>query len=372
MIEINNIHIIDLKSIFGENANIINDDFLICNNIKPDIIIGNPPYNINGLIKVPTKNNLDKKKDGKMIWGQFIRHSIDILKHNGLLCFITPSIWMKYDHPLFNYILDYTVKKIHTLSNTETKKVFHNQAQTPTCYFLLRKLKRHKYPLIRPISIFDNSLKKYVNFNYNYCSYHSSLPLYGISILNKMKEDAICYGYVNVIKTSMRPGYNNLSLSNIQNKEHPFKNITTCKLNKNQPTLVVNYSNRKCSHSNTSKLVLAHKMYGFPYYDISGEYGISNRDNYVIIDKTHQQFLKLQKYLSSKLIIFLYEATRYRMKYLEKYIFEMIPDITNMSYFMNNNITDKLLFDYFKLSEPERMSVMSFHKKEYLNTIPPN
>ena len=60
------------------------------------------------------------------------------------------------------------------------------------------------------------------------------------------------------------------------------------------------------------------------------------------------------------------------MKYLEKYRFEMIPDITNMSYFMNNNITDKLLFDYFKLSEPERMSVMSFHKKEYLNTILPN
>lgn len=371
MIELNNIHIPELKTIFGENANIFNEDFLTFNSIKPNIIIGNPPYNVNGLIKVPTKNNLDKKKDGKMIWGSFIKHSIDILKHNGFLCFITPSIWMKNDHPLFHYILEYTVKKIHTLSNTETKKTFHGQACTPTCYFLLRKLKRHKHPMIRPISIYDNSIQKYIDFNYNYCSYNSSLPLYAISILNKMKEDAICYGYVSIIKTSMRPGYRNLSLSKIENPEHPYKNISTCKLTNNQPILEINYTNRKCSHADTPKLVLANKMYGFPYYDISGEYGISNRDNYVIIDKTHQQFIQLKQYLSSKLILFLYEATRYRMKYLEKYIFQMIPDVSNMNIFMNNVITDDLLFDYFKLSKEERRQVMSFHEKDYLNTIIP-
>ena len=230
MIEINTEHISYLKSIFGDNANIVSQDFLSYNNIKPNIIIGNPPYNINGLIKVPTKNNTDKKKDGKMIWGKFISHSIDLLKSNGLLCFITPSIWMKNDHPLFNYILQYTIKSIHTMSNTETKKAFHGQAQTPTCYFLLRKLKRHKHPLIRPISIFDNSLQKYIEFNYNYCSYNASLPLFGISILNKLKENAICYGYINAIKTNMRPGYKNLSVSKNKSNKYPFINISTMQI----------------------------------------------------------------------------------------------------------------------------------------------
>ena len=131
----------------------------------------------------------------------------------------------------------------------------------------------------------------------------------------------------------------------------------------------INYSNVKCSYADKPKLVLAHKMYGFPYYDISGTYGISNRDNYVIINKEHEQYIKLRQFLSSKLVIFLYEATRYRMKYLEKYIFEMLPDITNMGFFMNNPITDENLFDYFKLSDEERNIVLSFHKKDYLNTI---
>ena len=372
MVEVNSDHIPLLKSIFGEKSNIISQDFLTYNNITPNIIIGNPPYNINGLIKVPTNRSINKKEDGKMIWTKFITHSIDIMKSNGLLCFITPSIWMKNDHKMFNYMLQYTVKKIHTFTNTETKKIFHGQAQTPTCYFLLRKLKRHKHPMIRPISIYDNSLQKYVDFNYNYCSYHSSLPLQGISILNKLKEEVICYGRIDVRKTNMRPGYKNLSTNKFQTDQYPYPNISTCKLNKNQPVLDINYSNIECSYANKPKLVLAHKMYGFPYFDISGVYGISNRDNYVIIDKTYEQFVKLQQFLSSKLVIFLFEATRYRMKYLEKYIFEMLPDITRIKCFMINDITDNLIFNYFKLDEVERNIIMIFHKKQYLNTILPN
>ena len=62
-------------------------------------------------------------------------------------------------------------------------------------------------------------------------------------------------------------------------------------------------------------------MYGFPYFDRTGEYGISNRDNYVIInsDYTDDDFIKLRDFLSTKTALYLFETTRYRMKYLEKY-----------------------------------------------------
>ena len=76
-----------------------------------------------------------------------------------------------------------------------------------------------------------------------------------------------------------------------------------------------------------SKLVLANKMYGLPYLDLSGEYGISNRDNYVIYKENNEDLIKLSEFLSTELVKKVYESTRYRMKYLEKYAFELLPDI---------------------------------------------
>ena len=42
----------------------------------------------------------------------------------------------------------------------------------------------------------------------------------------------------------------------------------------------------------------------------------------------------------------MFEATRYRMKYLEKYIFNMIPDITVIPDFPSD-INDKTIAMYF-------------------------
>ena len=72
MVEINDVNTTYLKKIFGEKANIVEENYLdwfpTLNN-KPlffDFIIGNPPYNFNGLKKVPTKSNVNKKEDGNI------------------------------------------------------------------------------------------------------------------------------------------------------------------------------------------------------------------------------------------------------------------------------------------------------------------
>ena len=94
-------------------------------------------------------------------------------------------------------------------------------------------------------------------------------------------------------------------------------------------------------------------MYGFPFLDETGELGISYRDNYVIIDKSLQDLKTLQKFLSTKLIQSIYDATRYRMRYLEKYAFELIPDITKLNNFPTD-INDQSIADYFNISQEER------------------
>ena len=46
---------------------------------------------------------------------------------------------MKQTHDMHNFITQFDIKKLHTLTSTETNKIFHKKAQTPTCYFHLIK-----------------------------------------------------------------------------------------------------------------------------------------------------------------------------------------------------------------------------------------
>jgi hypothetical protein len=109
---------------------------------------------------------------------------------------------------------------------------------------------------------------------------------------------------------------------------------------------------------------MAHKMYGFPYYDKEGLYGITGRDNFIILNKTDTEFIRLNKFLSSKLFLTLTESTRYRMTYLEANLFDFIPDITKITDFPEV-INDETINQYFNLNDVERKK-LNEHKKIYL------
>ena len=91
---------------------------------------------------------------------------------------------------------------------------------------------------------------------------------------------------------------------------------------------MIEYSDKPLIGYGKPKLILANKMYGLPYLDRNGDYGISNRDNYIIYKDKIEDLERLEEFLSSDIVQKVFEATRYRMKYLEKYAFELLPDIT--------------------------------------------
>lgn len=356
MIEINPTHISYLYSLFGEKLNIINDDYLIHAKLNFDIIIGNPPFNVDGLIKPPTKKNTNKKHDGRAIWRDFVINSINNLNKNGILLMITPSIWMKRDDKLFEFIQNSGhLNKIHTLTNTETNKIFNKQAQTPTCYFVLEKnIRESTNDDKNNVFIWDN-----INSNYYHYLLNLSLPLKNISIVSKIYSYTKKHYTIPAFKTNM-PLKRTL-LSSIETPSFPYKNISTCRQIQTNPTLIINYSNVPCKYFGVPKIVLAHKMHGIPYYDISGNYGISNRDNYVITSYSHIEFLKIMKFLNSKLIAAVFDSTRYRMMYLEKYAFDFIPDITKIKDFPED-ITENSIADFFQLNSKERKYINSYNK----------
>ena len=371
LIELKPENVITLRERFGPKANIIELDYLSYNktNTYFDYIIGNPPYNSHGMKKVPTNTSLQKKQDGQTIWHQFIKKSLSLLKPEvGQLCYIVPSLWLKPDKAgLYNLLTQYKIEKIHCLTNTETNKLFKGEAQTPTCYFLLTNKTTNTN---KTLNIFDKCRETYINYHY---TIGNAIPLFGQSIINKLQPFiAKAGGSIKVFKTNM-PSKKSI-LSNTYDAEHfPNPNISTCKLVKFvQPELIINYSNEPQAYHNEIKLVLAHKMYGFPYLDADGKYGISNRDNYIILsshnnnnnNKTIEDLKQLQSFLSTKFALYVYEATRYRMKYLEKYAFELLPDINNLSDFPKTvDINDKTIATYFGLDELDQQNIQKLHKR---------
>ena len=356
MVEIQEENVNQLRDLFGKDANIFHSDFLSWKSkYKFDIIIGNPPYNSNGMKKVPTNNKLEKKQDGKTIWISFIQCSIDLLRKNGYLCTIIPSIWMKPDKArMYNYLTSYNIKKIHCFSNTETNKIFSGEAQTPTCYFLLQKRKSDDI-----VTLFDKQREKYIKYplKSNY-----PIPLFGSTIISKLIPFIEKAGCLKAHKTN-NPSRKSRIMPTFSTN-YPYSNIKTCILNGLEPQIILNYSNISLPYYNKKKLVLAHKMYGFPYYDEKGEYGISNRDNYVICDYSDTALKQIQTFLSTYFALYIYEATRYRMKYLEKYAFQFLPDITCLKDFPDI-ITDDTIADYFNLDKIDRENIQNLHKKRY-------
>ena len=363
MCEINEKNVKLIKETFGSDVNIYNGDFLSTstqtiglNADTFDVIIGNPPYNGNGLKKVPTNTRMNKKQDGITLWHEFIKHSLSMLKDKGYINMIVPSIWMKPDKANMNkYMLQYKIHKIRCFTSSETKKIFRGQAQTPTCYFLLQNKQSDNI-----IYLYDQIHDKYIPFHHSNSS--AIIPLTGVSIVEKMRKYTTNkeHGTFIVHKTNLPSKHNSLSYTN--DETHPLRNIKTVTLNGLKPQLLLQYSSQPCAFNGMNKIVLGHKMYGFPFIDTAGEYGISNRDNYVIHGHSNEELSKIKAFLDTRLVMFLYETTRYRMRYLEKYAFSFIPNILKIPDFPTE-ISNQSVYTFFGITQQEQDYLDSFYKQ---------
>ena len=361
MIEIQEKNVDLLRRIFGTNANIICADFLnygteYSYNITIDVIIGNPPFNLGNKLKVPSSIH-DKKNDGTTIWPEFVRKSVKLIKEEtGKLCFFIPSLWLKPDKPqMYNFILNYKVEYLNCFSNTQSNKIFKGKAQTPCCFFLLTKIQSNNI-----ISIYDANAARYISYKINLIE-NKPIPLFGQEVCRKLQQKN--YKTLQAIKINTP----NTIIKKERSEEFKYENEHTCLLtgvNKLTPSLVIDYSNKQLLYSNSPKIILAHKMYGFPYLDAEGKYGISSRDSYIIIKENSNDLLRLQKFLSTKTALYIFEATRYRMKFLEKYAFDLIPDITLLPDFPEE-INDNSIAEYFEFDENDKKNIQKLYKKKY-------
>lgn len=339
LLEVNDKRIENIKTILP-CKNIIHIDFLKYKKENYfDIVISNPPFII---------TNKDSKNT---IWPFFLRKCIDCLKDNGLLCILIPSLWMKPEHEMYNYITNYKIHKIKCFKNNEANNLFDGNARTPICYMLIEKKSSDNI-----IEIFNNNTNNYKPFKLN----NIPIPMYHVDLINHLYTYVNKYGSLkNIIYKTNCPS-KKVKFNNCYNNIFKFENIKTCIIKKDKPELIINYSDTKLKYFDKRKVILANKMYGIPYYDKDKKYGISSRDNYVYIDEDDIKCRKIYSYLKTKLIIFLYETTRYRMCYLEKYVFEFIPNILNIPIY---EINDENIYKLFNISESEIKNIEFFLNK---------
>jgi len=356
MCEINEEHSGTIRSFFGEDCNLHVGDYLSATFPHPfDVVLGNPPFYANGKKKTPTDTVRSKKKDGVTVWAEFVRKGIKDLKEGGYLLMVTPVLWMKPDREkVYDFMIQHRIHTIYPLTNTEMNAIFSGQAQTPSCYFLMQNTRTGGG--MQRVSLYDKGTAAYVPYD---VAPGSPIPLYAVSLIQKLKPWVEQYGCLGVIKTNM-PGKSCI-LSKNPGAEFPYANIRTTKLKGVHPELVVEYSNTRLAHSGIPKLVLPHKMLGFPYLDAEGEYGISNRDNYVFVDRNIGELEVIMRFLSTREMLYLFEATRYRMKYLEKYIFQLLPDVSKIPVMLaGGNIRDLI-----RITNAERIAIEGLYQKEY-------
>ena len=86
--EINGTHIELLRHKFGDTVCVNHVNFLEFDQSNFDIIVANPPFQVNGSIKVPTKKG-EKKKDGREMWSKFVKHFYGTIKNPVVFCCVS-------------------------------------------------------------------------------------------------------------------------------------------------------------------------------------------------------------------------------------------------------------------------------------------
>lgn len=357
MVEINKDNVDYLKSLFKDGdsggENVIWGDYLSMDasyfDREIDVIIGNPPFNSGGIKKVPANKKSDKKKDGLTCWVGFVRKSLELLRDGGYLCMITPAIWLKPDKAGIYDLLcwENTLMKMRGYSCVEANKIFNYSCQTPVVLFVVKK----GSGVGSVVSCYDKFFLGGVGGWVDYKLVHGEpIPMMGHSIFNKILR----YGgdRLKVYKTNMPPKKAIIK----RKKEAPcfYSNIKTCVLNGGgECDLVIEYSDIPLAFFGVPKIIMAHKRLGCPVMDHGGNFGLSTRDNYVITvdDYTIEELDTIYRFLNTRLVKFLFECVKYRMNYLEKYVFQLLPDITKLMGFPKKDlITDLSVEKYFGLN----------------------
>lgn len=261
MCEINFKNVNISRHIFGSNANICCCDFL--NGEEKwrkqfgldsfDIIIGNPPFNV----------EVGEKRfgSGRTLWDKFVINSFKILNKNGYLCFIHPQNWRGLGllHNIWDLLTTKHIIYLHIYDEKSGKKYFSVSQKFDTYVLQNKENEHHKTKII------DEHNKEH-NLDLLKIPFLPNSNINEILPLLTTKDNGININYGTQYHTTK---------SYVQtNKTEEYKYDVANNINSNGIQCLYTNDNTK-NFFGMSKVIVSVGRYPYPYNDFDGKYGIS-------------------------------------------------------------------------------------------------
>jgi len=301
---------------------ILTDSYLTWEpNMKFDVIVGNPPY------QDTDENGNSLAGGGIKLWERFLRHSIELLKNDGYLCYLHPSGWRNYGSKVFSEIFQaYAVKYVNILTAEK-----HFDVGSKFDWYVLQKSNPTKNTVVE-----WNTEKKTVDI-----STIKGLPSMPImfGILDKFSKES-CYLDCQRIQTHHNHR-DHMSQSKKKGFIYPIQHTLSDG---------IWWSNLKHPFQNKKKVVMFRSGYLTPSYD-NGKLGTSDGCFFILVSSK-----KEGKYIIRLLNSKLYRCFVYQSKtsgFNDLKVLRLLP----YPKYLPDNFTDEDVYKYFNLT-PEEIALV--------------
>jgi hypothetical protein len=309
-----------------------------------DIIMGNPPYNKDGV-----------GKGGGVYWPRFVNKSFDVLKPNGYLTFIHPLGWRK------------PFKEGDQLNNSG--KIFYDFKRLGHLHYIF--ISDEKIPSFPKVDYYvfqkkvkPNPITHIVN-KYKSTEQHSHINVSNLEFIPNLITDT-CSSILNKLMVDKGQKFNIIR----DQRFNPTKETLFSKgishayyFNPDSSEYIVAYKtlDKIPDYFNENKVILTYKagkkqghLYA-KYY--STEIGGSNNTMYQIV-KDKKQGIQLENYFNSKLITFLIKITQYGEPpfYINEF---KILNMISIPMGLKDNPTDEDIYDYYGITKEEKELIES-------------
>ncbi len=318
---------------------------------KFDVIVGNPPYNSGG-IKSHTGKHLGEKNE--TIWPRFINKSLELLREDGYLVYITPLSWLKKSHDNHS-LLENHVIWLKLWDNIKSLSVI--KGKIPISLFIMQNRKNVTKSLTHVIS--EVQSKKLITSAEVYLDPSISIPIAYHSIFEKL------YNFIQ--RNGLQLEYNTKTVKSSGTKQKLPENYTLeDKYAVDTYTIKDGLQVKKADvdhvHAKVPKLIIANKSSFRGTYLDDGRLSLTGYDKTYILGDNLDTIKEMLEYKICEIIS---HYTKYRQDFLEREVYVYLPDIRKLG-----KISEEELYDRIGLTKEEKES-FGFVSKEKPTEIKP-
>ena len=280
MVELNPTNVRLMRRIFGSKKyklNIVKGDFfnkkttdtlltlLKANELKFDVVMGNPPFN----------DGSGNKGKGHTLWTVFLETALkSLLKEEAFLAFITPSLWRQADHELFTLMKSKQLLYLEIHDVKDGLSMF--KSSTRYDWYIVRNSKAKAKTVLK-----DEDGKEYKNIHLKDWAFLPNSKYSEINNLIARGSEERC----NILHSESDYEPRQKWMSNVQTTE--FKYPCIYSINVDNKTSLKYSSIITRGHFGIPKVIFSNGM--GTIIDTNGKYGLTQWASGIVDDKRNLQ-----------------------------------------------------------------------------------